>query len=107
MALVRFLLASLLSALRVTALNDGKTVIVNGISYYAPTEAVSNIIVPSQNLKVASSGDLIPMTVLEDTSSLFNLSVFASIVDNYTATDDVFNTGFLSGKYALQCCECC
>jgi hypothetical protein len=45
----------------------------------------------------SSSGDLIPLTVIEDISSAFTTSTLRSIVANYTAADDVFNTGFLQG----------
>ncbi len=74
--------------------------IVNGISYYAAPEAVSIISANSDMLFSASNGlGLIPLTVMEDSSASFTTSVFRAIVGNYTASDDVFNTGFLQAIY--------
>ncbi|RDL36007.1 putative Glutamyl-tRNA(Gln) amidotransferase subunit A [Venustampulla echinocandica] len=80
---------------------SGKTVIVNGIAYYAAPEAVSIIDATPDMLKHASTTgvDLIPLTVFADSSRSFTTEVFRSLVANYTATDDVFNTGFLQAIY--------
>lgn len=79
---------------------SGQTLVVNGISYYAAPNSVSIISASADMLSSAATTgvDLIPLTVLEDTTSSFTTSVFRSIVGNYTASDDVFNTGFLQGK---------
>jgi hypothetical protein len=79
---------------------SGQTVVVNGIDYYVPPDAVTVISASSKMLaSSATSGlDLIPLTVLVDTSDSFTTSVFESLVNNYTSSDDVFNTGFLQGK---------
>jgi hypothetical protein len=76
----------------------GETLVVRGISYYVAPEAVSVIDTSAETLNSASSsGDLIPLTVIEDKSGSFTAATFSSIVENYTAIDDVFNTGFLEG----------
>jgi hypothetical protein len=79
---------------------SGITVVVNGISYYAAPEPVNIIDATADMLMRASSdgADLIPLTVFADSSSSFTTSVFRSLVANYTASDDVFNIGFLQGK---------
>ena len=79
---------------------SGKTVVVNGIDYYAAPEVVSIIDATADMLKRASTTgvDLIPLTVFADSSSSFTTTVFRSLVESYTAADDVFNTGFLQGK---------
>jgi hypothetical protein len=78
----------------------GKTVVVNGISYYAAPEVVSVIDATSDMLSRASTSgvELIPLTVFADSSSSFTTDVFRSLVANYTASDDVFNIGFLQGQ---------
>lgn len=80
----------------------GKTVSVNGIYYYAAPNAVSTVLLSAQQLVLAPkcTGDdsLIPFTVMEDKSPVFNTTVFDSIVKNYTAVDDVFNKEFLQSK---------
>lgn len=95
---VIFCLAAFIAAVSATISPAGQTVVVNGISYYAASDVVSSIAATSDvSSSVSSSGGLIPLTVIEDTSASFTSSVFASIVSNYTATDDVFNIGFLQG----------
>jgi hypothetical protein len=82
----------------------GKTVSVDGIFYYAAPNPISTILLTAQQLVLAPkcTGDdsLIPFTVMEDKSPLFNATVFDSIVKNYTAVDDVFNKEFLQSKSA-------
>jgi hypothetical protein len=93
---VALTLASIASA----AVSDAsQTVIVNGINYYASPDAVSIIDATADMLASASTTgvDLIPLTVMADSTSSFNTSVFRSLVGNYTAADDVFNIGFLQG----------
>jgi hypothetical protein len=82
-----------------TVSTAGETIVVNGISYYAAPEPVSIISATADMLSSASTTDmdLIPLTVMADSTSQFTTDVFRSIVSNYTASDDVFNTGFLQG----------
>ncbi|KAG4431663.1 hypothetical protein IFR05_012846 [Cadophora sp. M221] len=79
----------------------GHTVVVNGITYYAAPEPVSIISATADQLKTASTigVDLIPLTVMEDKTSSFTTAVFRSLAGNYTASDDVFNIGFLQAVY--------
>ena len=77
----------------------GQTIMVNGINYYASPDSVSIIDATADILSSASANevDLIPLTVMADSSSPFTTSVFRSLVGNYTVLDDVFNIGFLQG----------
>jgi len=80
----------------------GQTLSVNGISYFAPPNAVSTISLTDDQKKAASRGEsqvLVPFTVLGDASDKFKTSVFRSLVSNYTSTDDVFNIGFLESEF--------
>lgn len=101
--------AVLAYTLQATALVSpaGHTVIVNGITYYAAPEPVSIISATADQLKTATTTgvDLIPLTVMEDTTSSFTTAVFRSLAGNYTASDDVFNIGFLQGKNIPSCEE--
>lgn len=93
-------LLALAGAASAVVSSSGHTLIVNGISYYAAPEAVTTISATADMLTAASRGtgiDLIPLTVMVDSSSQFTTDVFRSLVSNYTASDDVFNTGFLQG----------
>jgi hypothetical protein len=95
----------LAAAVSATISSSGQTLVVNGISYYAAPEAVTIISATVDELTSAARGtdvDLIPLTVLADSSSQFTTDVFRSLVTNYTASDDVFNTGFLQGPYSLN-----
>jgi hypothetical protein len=81
----------------VTVSAAGETIAVNEISYYAAPEPVSIISATADMLSSASTTDvdLIPLMVMADSTSQFTTDIFRSIVSNYTASDDVFNTGFL------------
>lgn len=83
----------------------GQTFVVNGINYYAAPAPLTIISATPDMLSSASSSDvdLIPLTVMADSSSSFTTAVFRSIVGNYTAADDVFNIGFLQGKLTQLC----
>jgi hypothetical protein len=93
-------LACLTSVQAVESTDGGKTVIVNGISYYAAPEVVSIIDATPDQLKhaVTTGQDLIPLTVFADSTASFTVDVFRSTVANYSKTDDVFNVGFLQGQ---------
>jgi len=80
---------------------SGRTVVVNGINYYVAPEPVSIIDATADMLKRALSNgvDLIPLTVFADLSSSFTTTAFRFLVGNYTASDDVFNIGFLQGNH--------
>ncbi len=98
---LRAVCTALILALTASAIvsPSGQTVVVNGISYFAAPEPVSIISASVDMLKSAATtgAELIPLTVMEDSSSSFTTSVFRSIVGSYTAADDVFNIGFLQG----------
>lgn len=78
----------------------GQTFVINDIDYYAAPDSVTIIDATADMLSSASTNevDLIPLTVMADSTSSFITTVFRSLVTNYTASDDVFNIGFLQGK---------
>jgi hypothetical protein len=91
-------LLALGAVVNATISSSGQTFVVNGISYYAAPEAVTIISATADMLMSASrrtDTDLIPLTVMVDSSGQFTTDVFRSLVSNYTASDDVFNAGFL------------
>jgi hypothetical protein len=79
----------------------GSTMNVDGIFYYVPSTPVSKLGATSDQLKTATTNgeDLIPFTVITDNASIFSTSTMQSIVNGYTADDDVFSSGFLQGTY--------
>ena len=88
-----------------TIAQTGQTVQVNGIDYFAAPTSVNIIDLTPDDISSALRGediDLVPLTVLGDSSNSFTSDVFISLVNNYTATDDVFNTGFLQSKPAQK-----
>ena len=96
-----FAVVALVASTTAQVSDGGKTVIVNGISYYAAPEIVSIIDATPEQLKAGANNgagmDLIPLTVMGDTTTSFTQAVFRSLVDNYTSSDDVYNPGFLQG----------
>ena len=88
-----------------TITQTGQTVQVNGINYFAGPTSVSIIDLTAGGRSSALRGedlDLVPLTVLGDPTNSFTKEVFISLVDNYTATDDVFNTGFLQSMPRVE-----
>ncbi|APA08076.1 hypothetical protein SS1G_00271 [Sclerotinia sclerotiorum 1980 UF-70] len=73
----------------------GTTVDVNGISYYVGVDAVTTI------QSKPSKEDLIPLTVIKSLEGNFTAASFKSLVTNYTASDDVFNPGFLEAVHLV------
>lgn len=92
---------ALLSSVQAQSVDGGKTVIVGGITYYAAPEVVSIIDATQDQLRRAltTGQDLIPLTVIADSSSAFTVEAFRATVANYTKIDDVFNQGFLQCMY--------
>jgi hypothetical protein len=91
-----FAFAPLLNAI---STKTGTTVEVDGVYYYVPPIAVSNLAATPQQLKVAltTGEDLVPLTVTHGDFATFNGSTIQSIIDSFLATDDVFSSGFLPG----------
>lgn len=86
---------------RASISQTGQTFTVNGIGYFAAPNSVSIISLTADQKSAASRGegqDLVPLTVLGDATNKFTASVFKTLVNNYTASDDVFNIGFLESK---------
>ncbi|THV50889.1 hypothetical protein BGAL_0132g00210 [Botrytis galanthina] len=73
----------------------GTTVTVNGISYYVGIDAVATI------QSKPSTADLVPLTVMKSSEKSFTAASFKSLVANYTASDDVFNPGFLGAVHLV------
>jgi hypothetical protein len=95
---------ALAAVARAAITQTGQTVQVNGIDYFASPISVDIIDLTADDRSSALRGesiDLVPLTVIGDSSSSFTSDVFTSLVNNYTATDDVFNTGFLRSKVGL------
>ncbi|CAG8971993.1 hypothetical protein HYALB_00008278 [Hymenoscyphus albidus] len=80
---------------------SGKTVVVDGIRYHVASDAVSVIGASADMLSRASTAgvDLIPLSIISDSSISFTASILQSTVDYYTKSDDVFNNGFLQSIY--------
>lgn len=96
-ATVAMSLMSLANA-AISVSKTGTTVNVNGISYYVGVDAMATI----QIKRILTNADLVPLTVMSSSDDIFTPDSFKSLVSNYTASDDVFNTGFLEGVYNLQ-----
>ena len=95
-----FALANLVTA---GSYKAGSTVVVNDVYYYVPSAPVSRLGVASNQVKAATTPgeDLIPLTVMRTNFSNFDATMLQGEVDKYSATDDVFNPGFLQGKLLL------
>lgn len=85
---------SLLSTLvAASSTSKGRTIEVNGNSYYVPATPVTTLKVSSGRL--SQDNGLVPLTVIQSDVSKFTTSIIKNLVNAYEAADDVFNTGFL------------
>lgn len=88
--------------------SNGMTVTLNDIPYYIPASPVATIECNSKKLGAATSlAGLVPLTVIQTFSLTFSQNDFAAMVANYTASDDVFQAGFLQGTYKFTFSMAC
>ncbi|KAK5180323.1 hypothetical protein LTR16_010520, partial [Cryomyces antarcticus] len=72
------------------------TVNLNDVPYYIPPRSVGTLPANRGLIKAATSaGGLLPLTVISTTSFTYGSSDLAATVADYTASDDVFQDGFL------------
>jgi Asp-tRNA(Asn)/Glu-tRNA(Gln) amidotransferase A subunit family amidase len=76
----------------------GRTVVLDGISYYIPAETVATLDASSLPRKIKDA-DLTPLTVIATNSFSYNAKAFEATISNFTSSDDVFSTGFLESVY--------
>ena len=96
-------LATLTSICRAIAFSStGSTVELNGIPYYVPPNSVAKLQI-DQNLSNAASlnAGLLPLTVVKTNGTTYQNNDLQRTVESYLASDDVFQTGFLTGKQSL------
>lgn len=91
---VSALLSRLVSSI---AVDQGKLVAVNGINYYIGANAVSRV-ESSVPFNWTGSTDIRPVTVIRTTSSIFTSQMLRKKVENFTSSDDVFQSGFLESE---------
>ncbi|KAI9663804.1 MAG: hypothetical protein M1821_007294 [Bathelium mastoideum] len=84
----------------ITFASTGSTVELNGIPYYIPPTSVGKLPI-DQNLsnQISAGYGLLPLTVIKTNGSSYSSVNLQSTVNNYIASDDVFQTGFLNVIY--------
>ena len=93
------LVFEVLSPVLASALSStGQTVSLDGTSFYVPAEPVAVLDASSlpRNIKHSS---LTPLTIVTTDDLTYNAQAFEAAVSDFTATDDVFSTGFLESIY--------
>lgn len=84
-----------------SVLDNGRAVNINGIRYYVGGIAVSKLNGISENelnAAVTPDVDVIPLTIIRTEEAVFTETALQEILSNYTASDDVFQDGFLQGR---------
>lgn len=76
----------------------GRTVVLDGVSFYVPAESVATLETSSLPDKVKDA-DLTPLTVVTTDSSSYDAQAFEAAVSKFTSIDDVFSAGFLESVY--------
>ncbi|KAJ5319791.1 hypothetical protein N7508_000074 [Penicillium antarcticum] len=82
-------------------IDDGKLFTVNGISYYGGGTAVSKIVTSADFNATQFSADIVPITIIRTGDAVFTESLLKDTISNYSASDDVFQTGFLQSVFLL------
>ncbi|KAJ5375815.1 Amidase [Penicillium concentricum] len=89
-SLLLFLAVSTISA--TSSVDNGKLFTVNGINYYSG-DAVSKIVISDSDS--TRLDEIVPLTVIRTDEPLLTTNIIKETISNYSATDDVFQTGFL------------
>lgn len=79
-----------------TTIENGSLLTINEVSYYSGSYAVSRILTSvdfDSSLK-----DLLPLTVIRTDKAVLNTENLQEIISNYSASDDVFQVGFLESE---------
>ena len=99
--MLAFLILALINAVRAASLvSTGSTLTLNGIPYYIPADPIATLRLSSGPLRsLSSAAGLVPLTVISTTSLSFNQADLDATVANFTAADDVFQSGFVEGKH--------
>lgn len=79
-----------------TTVDNGKLLTVNHINYYADT-AVSRMLIA--DFDPTAFDETVPMTVIRTDEARLTAESIKEIISNYSATDDVFQSGFLEGRW--------
>jgi hypothetical protein len=86
-----------------TTIDDGKLFTVNGISYYGGGTAVSKIVTSADFNTTQFNADIVPITIIRTDDAVLTKDSLKDTISNYSASDDVFQTGFLQCKLGLSC----
>ncbi|KAJ5342597.1 hypothetical protein N7541_011721 [Penicillium brevicompactum] len=93
-------LLSVPAVISTSTIDNGKLLSVNGISYYSGGNSVSSLIT-SVDFNSTQFDDIVPITVIRTDETLLTKSSLSEIIANYSATDDVFQAGFLETVFLL------
>lgn len=94
------LLAALASPISAALSHTGFTVSLDGVPYYVTPDAVATINTTAKLLSGKPAALFTPITVMNADDAASAGDMFASIVSNWTETDDVFQSAFLQGNVA-------
>lgn len=92
-----FLAASTISA--TSSVDNGKLFTVNGINYYSG-DTVSRVV--TSDFDSTPFGAIVPLTVIRADEALLTTNIVKETISNYSATDDVFQAGFLEGGWLTE-----
>ena len=97
---ISFFISSQTSASLLTS--TGSTVELGGIQYYVSSKSVASVPSTFYNQALADGKSIgtpwIPITVVKATPAAFGTTDLQSTLKTYGDTDDVWTTGFLSGR---------
>ncbi|KAJ5501078.1 hypothetical protein N7527_012199 [Penicillium freii] len=95
-SLLLFLAASTISV--ASSVDNGKLFTVNGINYYSG-DAVSRVV--TSDFDSTRFDAIVPLTVIRTDEALLTTNIIKEAISNYSATDDVFQAGFLEAIFLV------
>ena len=91
-SLLLFLAVSTISA--TSTIDNGQLFAINNINYYSG-DVVSRMV--TSYFDSARFDAIVPMTIIRTKEALLTAEIIEETISNFSATDDVFQTGFLEG----------
>lgn len=92
-SLLLFLAASTISA--TASVDNGKLFTINGINYYSG-DMVSKVVI--SDFDSTPFDTIVPLTVIRTDEALLTTNIVKETISKYSATDDVFQAGFLESE---------
>ena len=94
-----FLAATSCYAVHAQVASSGTTLVVGSLSYFVPGTPIAKLSLTKAKNSFKSGDSLVPFTFVGAVSGKFSAEDLSAVIANYSASDDVWTTSFLTGSY--------